>query len=149
MARTRRKTVGIISVSSDPHAGYVASAVERRGGRALRIDTDLVPERRSLSWENGSIRFEDFRIDELRAFYLKAVHLGVPLSAPEDVNDRAFPSWQERYVAERERNAFVGSVLRNLATGDRTFAKPPAIVEQHFLKLHQLELLRTSGVAVP
>ncbi len=149
MPKGPKRSVGIVGSSHDEHAGYVAAAVERRGGEAVFIETDLVPEERTLTYEAGLVRYGKRPLDPLRCFYVKGVHQSLPLSTPEEINRRKLPLWQERYLAERERNAFLTSVLRSLHAQGRHFVNPVDSFDLHLLKLHQLELLRLAEVPVP
>lgn len=144
-----KKTVAVIGTGEDEHTRYVAAAVERRRARVVLIDTAQVPESASLSWERGSVRYRGERLDEIRSFYLKRVQLSLPLPDPSGLPERNFSTWQEQYIAERERQSFLMSVLRSLRRPGCSFVNPVETIELHYLKLHQLSLLQRHKVPVP
>src|SRR5437764_2753577 len=118
------KPVGIVGSTGDPHAGYVAAAIARRGGEPVFLDPALIPERAAVSLEDGALAFDGRRLDEVRAFYLKAVPLSLPPVDPAALPHRAFPRWQDQLAAERERQSFVGSILRQLRLRGATLVNP-------------------------
>jgi glutathione synthase/RimK-type ligase-like ATP-grasp enzyme len=145
----RRARVAIVGSEQDVHARYVADAVARAGGRPILVDTDRVPDHLPVSWRDGSTRWGDDVLDDVRCFYLKSIHLSIPASDPEQLQRRNFPRWLDRYRAERERHSFLTSILRALDDGERRFVNAPSSIDLHFLKVHQLEALRRLRVPVP
>jgi glutathione synthase/RimK-type ligase-like ATP-grasp enzyme len=143
------KTVAVIGSSNDEHTRYVAEAVQRRRARVLLVETANVPESATLTWERGAVRYQGERLDDVRSFYIKRVQLSLPIPEPAALPARNFPTFQEQYVAERERQSFLQSVLRALNRPGRSFVNPFETIELHYLKLHQLELLRRHKVPVP
>ena len=143
------KTVAVIGSRHDEHTRYVAEAVERRRARALLVETANVPESATLTWERGEVRYQGERLDDVRSFYIKRLQLSLPLPDPAGLPDRNFPTWQEQYIAERERHSLLQSVLRSLNQKGRTFVNPFETLELHYLKLHQLALLQRARVPVP
>jgi len=142
-------SVIIVGTRGDPHAGYVADAVARRGAEVQFLDTLAVPRSATLSWEDGRLTYAGRSLDSARCAYVKSMHLSLPVIDPEAMPESAFTTWQERYVAERERYSFVTAVLRGLSANGRTVVNPIESIELHFLKLHQLEVLRGHGLPVP
>lgn len=143
------KTVAIIGSNNDEHTRYVAEAVQRRRARALVVETANVPESATLTWERGAVRYQGERLEDVRAFYIKRVALSLPMPDAAGLPERNFATWQEQYIAERERQSFLQSVLRSLRQPGRTFVNPFECVELHYLKLHQLALLQRAKVPVP
>lgn len=143
------KTVAIVGSAQDRNAGYVADAVKARGAKVVLVETDDLPEWRALSWNDGSVRYQGKSLDEVRVFYVKGVHLSLPAIDTSDAERRNFQTWQERYGAERERHSFITAVLRSLRRPGRTLVNPVESFDLHFLKLHQLALLREAGIPVP
>jgi glutathione synthase/RimK-type ligase-like ATP-grasp enzyme len=143
------KTVAVIGSGDDEHTRYVAEAVRRRRARVVLIDTGRVPESATLSWEQGAVRYQAESLEDIRSFYLKRVQLSLPLPDPSGLPERNFSSWQEQYIAERERQSFLMSVLRGLPRRGRSFVNPVETIELHALKLHQIELLQRAKVPVP
>ena len=143
------KTVAVIGSSDDEHTRYVAEAVRRRRARVVLIDTGRVPESATLSWEQGAVRYQAESLEDIRSFYLKRVQLSLPLPDPSGLPERNFSTWQEQYIAERERQSFLMSVLRGLPRRGRSFVNPVETIELHALKLHQIELLQSQADAHP
>jgi hypothetical protein len=69
---------------------------------------------RELSWERGTVRYQGQSLEDIRSFYLKRVQLSLPMPDPSGLAERNFSTWQEQYIAERERQSFLMSVLRSL-----------------------------------
>ncbi|MBK7860434.1 MAG: hypothetical protein IPJ65_17840 [Archangiaceae bacterium] len=139
-------TVAIISTAGDPHAAFVADAVSRRGAGVLFVDTRSTA---SLTSEDGRISVGGAKLDGVGCAYLKSMHVSLPMIDAEAMPESAFVTWQERYVAERERYSFVAAVLRGLTAEGRTVVNPLESIDLHFLKLHQLRLLAAAGLPVP
>lgn len=68
-----------------------------------------------------------------------------PGATVEDLVVRA----DRAYAAGRERRSFLFSFLLSLERRGTVFVNPPARFSQHFLKLDQLERLRTAQIPVP
>lgn len=143
------KTVAVIGASDDEHSRYVADAIQRRRARVVFIDTARVPEAATLSWERGAVRYQGQSLEDIRSFYVKRVQLSLPMPDPTGLAERNFSTWQEQYIAERERQSFLQSVLRSLRKPGRTFINPVEAIELHYLKLHQLAMLQKHKVPVP
>ena len=143
------KTVAVIGSVTDEHTQYMMEAVKRRRARALLVETASVPESATLSWEEGVVRYQGERLDELRAFYIKRIQLSLPMPDPAELVGRNFTTWQEQYIAERERQSLLLSVLRALNRPGRAFINPLEAIELHYLKVHQLTLLRRHKIPVP
>ncbi|RKH89760.1 hypothetical protein D7Y21_09180 [Corallococcus sp. AB045] len=146
---TSRKKVVVIGSRSDDATRFVAEAVERRRARAIVLETDRVPDSAALSWEDGEVHWDGECLSDLRSFYLKLVRLSLPVPEAEALSERNFPRWQEQYLAERERQSFLHSVLRSLHRRGGSFVNPLEAVELHYLKLQQLALLRRHRIPVP
>ncbi|WP_342373972.1 hypothetical protein NVS55_21345 [Myxococcus stipitatus] len=144
-----RKKVVIIGSRSDDATRFVAEAVERRRARAVLLETDRVPDSSALSWDDGDVYWDDECLSDLRSFYVKVVRLSLPVPEAEALSERNFPRWQEQYLAERERQSFLHSILRSLHRRGGSFVNPLEAVELHYLKLHQLALLRRHRIPVP
>ncbi|AGC45578.1 hypothetical protein MYSTI_04280 [Myxococcus stipitatus DSM 14675] len=144
-----RKKVVVIGSRSDDATRFVAEAVERRRARAVLLETDRVPDSAALSWEDGDVHWDGECLSDLRSFYIKVVRLSLPVPEAEALSERNFPRWQEQYLAERERQSFLHSVLRALHRRGGSFVNPLEAVELHYLKLHQLALLRRHRIPVP
>ncbi len=143
------KTVAVIGSGSDEHTRYVVEAVERRKARTLLVETANLPESATLSWERGVVRYQGQRLDDLRSFYIKRIQLSLPMPDATELPGRNFATWQEQYVAERERQSLLLSVIRDLHRPGRAFINPLPAIEMHYLKLYQLAVLQRSKVAVP
>jgi glutathione synthase/RimK-type ligase-like ATP-grasp enzyme len=143
------KTVAVIGSSNDEHTRYVAEAIQRRRARVILIETARVPESATLSWEQGQVRYQGESLEDVRSFYLKRVQLSLPVPEASELPERNFSTFQEQYVAERERQSLLLSVLRALRRQGRTFVNPVEAMELHYLKLHQLALLMRNKVPVP
>jgi glutathione synthase/RimK-type ligase-like ATP-grasp enzyme len=143
------KTVGVIGSTLDQHTHYVADALKRRRAKVVLLETAAIPEAATLSWQQGAVSFQGERLDQVRCFYLRRLQLSTPQPDTSSFADRNFPTWQEQFAAERERQSFLLSVLRGLALGGRHFVNPPQAIDLHLLKLHQLELLQRAKVPVP
>ncbi|RKH46840.1 ATP-grasp domain-containing protein [Corallococcus sicarius] len=148
MAPSKKKVV-LIGSRSDDATRFVAEAVERRRARTIVVETDRVPDSAALSWEDGEVLWDGECLSDLRSFYIKAIRLSLPVPEAEALSARNFPRWQEQYLAERERQSFLHSVLRSLNRRGVSFINPLEAVELHYLKLHQLALLRRHKIPVP
>ncbi len=144
-----RKKVVLIGSRSDDATRYVAEAVERRRARAIILETERIPDVTTLAWEDGVVHWEGECLSDLRSFYVKNLRLSLPVPEPEALSQRNFTRWQEQYLAERERQSFLHSVVRALHRRGCSFVNPMEAVELHYLKLHQLSLLARHKVPVP
>ncbi|MCK6509970.1 hypothetical protein L6R29_08400 [Myxococcota bacterium] len=144
-----KKCVGIVASRQDEQAMYVMKAVERAGGLPWLLETAAVPEARTLTYDRGALLYEGERLDALRCVYLRTIHTGVPSTDPEQFSRRNFDIWQEMYIAERERQSLIASVLEILEEQGTRMINPMASVRLHELKLHQLARLKAQGIPVP
>ena len=144
------KTVAVIGSNSDEHTRYVAEAVQRRRARVVLVETAGVPDSSTLTWDQGSVWYQGERLDDIRSFYIKRLQLSLPMPDLDQLAERPFDTWQEQYVAERERQSLLQSVLRALGQmKGRTFVNPYEALELHLLKLYQLTLLQRHKIPVP
>lgn len=143
------KTVGVIGSSDDVHAGHVIEAIRARGAEALLVETDQFPESRRLTYVDGAVHYEGRCLDELKVFYVKKIHHALPATDIEELRRRNFPTWEEQYVAARERQSFLTAVLRSMQVPGRLFVNRLESFDVHFLKLHQTSILARAGVPVP
>ncbi len=143
------KLVAVVAAGADETAVGVQHALTRLGARVVFIDTSVIPERHRLSLEDGAVHFDGFPLGDVRALYVKSVHLAVPLFDVETLAQRRPSSWPARWVAERERHAFVTSALRTLEAGGAHLVNPVSRFEVHLLKPLQTELLARAKVPVP
>lgn len=127
----------------------VCQAVRRAGGRPVLVETAPLPDDEPLAFEDGAVRYRGERLDDVGVFYVKSIQLRVPTPDPVELPRRNFPSWLDRYTAERERHSFLASVIGSLDDGGRAFVNPLAAVDLHLKKLEQLARLRELGVPVP
>lgn len=144
-----RKRVGIVASRQDEQAMYVARAVERAGGDPWLLETAAVPESRTLTYDRGALCYEGERLDALRCVYLRTIHTGAPSTDPAQFSRRNFDIWQEMYIAERERQSLIASILEILQEQGTRMINPMASVRLHELKLHQLARLKAQDIPVP
>lgn len=140
------KNVAIISAGADETAVGVQQALTRLGARSIFIDTSMDSP---LSLQDGRVSFGDEDVTDVRAVYVKSVHLAVPLFDVEALAQRAPTSWPERWVAERERHGHLTSAFRAWEDSGAHFVNPVSKFEVHLLKPLQSEVLRRAGVKVP
>ncbi|RYZ37875.1 MAG: hypothetical protein EOO71_26270 [Myxococcaceae bacterium] len=126
-----KKKVVIIGSRKDDATRFVAEAVERRRARAIVVETDRVPDSVTLSWEDGDVLWDGECLSDLRSFYIKAIRLSLPVPEAEALSARNFPRWQEQYLAERERQSLLHSILRSLNRRGCSFINPMEAVELH------------------
>jgi glutathione synthase/RimK-type ligase-like ATP-grasp enzyme len=131
---------------SDEHTMYVVRALERRGAQVLFFDTaGGVPHQ----YLDGVVSSAGTRLEDVRSVYLKGVAQALPIPDPDGFPATRYTAWKHQYLAERERQSLVGSLVRCLRRPGVTFVNPPEASDLHFLKLYQLELLRRRGFDVP
>lgn len=143
------KTVAVIAAGADETAVGAQRALERLGARVVFVDTAAVPERAALSLEDGRVTFDGAPLSDVRAAYVKSVHLAVPVYDVESLGARRPTSWPARWVAERERHALLTSALRTLEADGVHLVNPSSRFELHLLKPLQTELLARARVPVP
>ncbi|MEW5742132.1 MAG: ATP-grasp domain-containing protein [Myxococcota bacterium] len=143
------KTVAVISAGADDTAQGVQRALERLGARVVSVDTSLVPERVPLSLEGGRVIAAGVSLSDVRAVYVKSLHLAVPLYDVESLSARAPKAWPARWVAERERHALLTSAFRALELSGAHLVNPVSRFEWHLLKPLQTEVLARARVPVP
>jgi glutathione synthase/RimK-type ligase-like ATP-grasp enzyme len=80
-------------------------------------------------------------LDAIPSWYVRSLPLPLPFF-PMDGSQRA-------YAAGREQRSFLFSLVAALERAGATFFNPPAVADQHFLKLEQLQRLRDASVPVP
>jgi glutathione synthase/RimK-type ligase-like ATP-grasp enzyme len=115
----------------------------------LLIETAAIPEAAALSYDAGAITYAGQRLDALRCFYLRTLHIGLPSTDPETFSLRNFDIWQEMYIAERERQSLITSVLEILHEGGAHLVNPVGAMQWHAMKLHQLARLKAHDIPVP
>lgn len=143
------KQVVVVAAGTDETAVGVQQALIRLGARVHFFDTLAIPEEGALSLQDGVVRAGGVVLSEARSVYVKSVHLAVPLFDVASLANRKPKSWPQRWVAERERHAFVTSALRAMEAGGAHFVNSVSRFEVHLLKPLQTELLARAGVVVP
>lgn len=141
-----KKHVAIIAAGADETAVGVQHALTRLGARVTFIDTST---NTPLSLLDGRVFVGREDVTDVRAVYVKSVHLGVPLFDVESLAQRTPTSWPERWVAERERHGHLTSAFRAWELAGAHFVNPTARFEVHLLKPLQSEVLARAGVKVP
>ena len=139
----------VVSSAADQHARHVVNAIERAGAEVCYLDPAMVPERLPLSWTEERITLGERSLEEIRSVYIKSVRYSLPVVDPRDAAERAFCRWQDKLIAERERHAFLGAILRNFRVHGATVVNPLETFDLHFMKPYQLAVLFRAGFPVP
>lgn len=140
----------IIGSQSDPNAQYVAQAVARQKGEVCFFDAKTQPEEEGLVWHEGEVLLNERPLHSYRSFYLKSIHLSLPVADPGHFSSRNLETWQEQYVAARERHSFLTAILKDLDEQPQTcFVNSISSIDLHFFKVLQLSRLRRAGLDVP
>ncbi len=135
------------------HTMHMKSMLEHFGAETIILDTLNYPYKISFSIRDGIPIYEGKGVEDVVAFYNRTVFYSEP---PYDHRERIesgelshLGGWYTVYEAERERQSLLGSWLRAAALGAERVANPVECFHLHYLKPHQLVLLRRAGITVP
>ena len=145
--------VGIVGGDGEQHTMHMKAVLEKLGAEAVVIDTLNFPQRISFTLKDETPIYNGQDLSDFVSFYNRTVYYSEP---PYDLQDKIdagqlpdLDSWYTVYVAERERQALLGSWMRAVAFQTERIVNPVESFHLHFLKPHQLVLLRRAGVKVP
>lgn len=149
----KSRKVGIVGGIGEMHTMHMKSVLESMGAEPVVIDTLHFPERVTFSLRDDVPVYQGHYLDEIEAYYNRTVFYSEP---PYDLNDQIkagqlkhLDGWYAAYAAERERQALLGSWMRAVAYQAKRVANPVECFHLHFLKPHQLTLLRRAGITIP
>ncbi len=147
----------VIGGAEDEHAVRVVAAVGDAGARVLLLD--FAPYPAVLPLAIGGDGAPLWRGRDLRAAgaaYVRSIPMRLPFfdlaqqaRAGAAAGEELVREWEARYGAERERQSFLAAFVLALERAGLAFANPTATLDQHFVKLDQLAILRAAGLPVP
>jgi hypothetical protein len=146
------KKVGIVGGWGEQHTMHMKSVLENLGAEPVVIDTLHFPEKVTFSLRDNMPIYESQGLDDIEAFYNRTVFYSEP---PYDLQDKIaagelhLDGWYASYAAERERQSLLGSWMRAVAFRAKRVVNPVECFHLHYLKTHQLILLRRAGIPVP
>jgi len=105
------------------------------------LDLSRFPDQGRLTLLDGVVSAAGLDLCAVSRWYVRSFPLPLPFF-PVHGSDRA-------YAAGREQRSFLSSFVGALARAGAAFFNPPALLGQHFLKLEQLQMLRSASVPVP
>jgi glutathione synthase/RimK-type ligase-like ATP-grasp enzyme len=151
-----RPSVAVFAPPDDPHASRVARHLASLGADVLWIDLASCGEGGLFSLEDGVPRYHGEDLTRLRSAYVRSVQVRLPFHevdlAPaerESTPEARARALARRWAGERERLSFLTCFLVALERAGVRVVNPVATLDQHFLKLDQLALLRGAGLPVP
>lgn len=141
--------VGIIGAANERHCLYVAAEIERNGARPLILDNSPdLPFPLTMA-EEGVFYYKGENLDVVGSFYLRALFLPIPAFPTGPIERQLFEEGYRAYARERERYAAWLSWMREEASAGKPFVNAPDAGLWHFVKPHQLRMLRRAGLPVP
>lgn len=150
--------VAIVGADDEAHCVHMRDLLADRGQEVVVLDTRRFPQAAPMAFEDGGWRLGDDDLADVRAVWVRSVFYSMPFyELRQDLGaDPArpgepvlFADWQRDWAAERERQSFLASFLRGLALRGVRVMNPVEAFDLHYLKLHQLALLRAAGLPVP
>lgn len=147
------KKVGIVGGWGELHTMHMKEVLESLGAEPVIIDTLRFPQQVSFSLKDDTPLYNGNDISEIRSFYNRTVFYSEP---PYDLQDKIesgqlpnLDGWYSAYTAERERQSLLGSWMRAVAFAADRVVNPVESFHLHFLKPHQLVLLKRAGIRIP
>ncbi len=144
--------IGIVGGWGENHTMHMKALLESLGAETLVIDTLHFPEKVSFSLKDEVPKYEGQSLDGIGAFYNRTVFYSEP---PYDLQDKiesgqmpSLDGWYSAYAAERERQSLLGSWMRAVGFKAKV-VNPVESFHLHYLKPHQLVLLKRAGIRVP
>ncbi len=156
--------VVVVGGERDEHALDVATAVGARGARVLLLDLEPFPALLPLALEGDAPLYRGFDLRCARAVYVRSVHMRLPFYAVEmraregegegegeGATSAAslLESCHAAWALERDRQSFLTAFVLAFERAGARVVNPTASIDQHFVKLDQLAILRAAGVPVP
>lgn len=144
--------VGIVGSPGEEHTIHMKAVLQELGAEPIVIDALNFPERVSFSLRDDTPIYEGQNLDGVEAFYNRTIYYSEP---PYDLDEQLksgrvkLEDWYSAYAAERERQSLLGSWMRAIAFRAKRVANPVECLHLHYLRPHELTLLRRAGVAVP
>ncbi len=149
----RASKVGVVGGIGETHTMHMKSVLEGLGAEAIVIDTLNFPAKVSFSIRDERPIYQGMDLADVVAFYNRTVFYSEP---PYDLHDQIMSGelkhmdgWYSVYAAERERQSLLGSWMRAVAFQSERIVNPVECFYLHYLKPHQLVLLRRAGLTVP
>lgn len=136
----------IIGAAEEAHSAFIAEKIERRGHRAVYLDTrqfpaamrlSLTPEEDNPGFLKADANSDPVPLSEISTVYWR-YHMGLTLPKLDD------PFLLE--MAHREIESTIGSLFRML---DCRWVNSPEAIAMHAYKTYQLQLLSRAGIRVP
>lgn len=147
------KKIGIVGGFGEMHTMHMKAMLEHFGAETLIIDTLNYPQKVHFSLRNGVPIYNGSCVDDVTAFYNRTVFYSEPIydhhKRVEAGEMKHVGGWYDVYTAERERQSFLGSWMRAVAYHTPLIVNPVHCFHLHFLKPHQIVMLRRAGVPVP
>lgn|GEM_PF-368122 len=145
--------IGIVGGEGEQHTMRMVSILQGMGVEVLLIDTLNYPDKVSFSMRDDDVLYNGKTLEDVRSFYVRSVFYGEP---PYDLEEKRrsgqltdLDGWYSEYVSERERQAFLGSWMRQCSLLGKKLVNPVDCFQLHYLKPYQLSLLRKEGLSVP
>ncbi|MCO5172308.1 MAG: hypothetical protein M9894_38915 [Planctomycetes bacterium] len=150
--------IAIVGAPDEQHCTHMRDLLAERGQEVVVIDTRRFPQAEAMACEDGAWRVRDDDLADLRAVWVRSVFYSMPFYElrPDLGADPSrpgqpvlFDDWHRDWAGERERQSFLASFVRGLALRGVKVMNPVEAFDLHYLKLHQLALLRRAGIPVP
>jgi hypothetical protein len=138
----------ILHQGADPSAQAVKNELRALSVPVVSLDLGELPERGDLCVQDdvlclGGLPLPDFPLALNRS---RLTTLGSP--SPRAMAERSFKTWYGRYLAEKEREAFLRSAVAILEARGTRLINPMAASDLALMRPLVLERLRSSGAAV-
>ncbi len=167
------RSILVLGTASEEHGPRAAEALRARGAGVLFLDTEMFPRDLGLAIDGEGAprltqpgtpltptlsrgeRGPDVDLRRFGAAYVRQIYMALPFYDFEPDVDASLPGerllerWRVLYAAERERQSFWSCVLAALERAGVRLVNPQRALNQHFMKLEQLAILRAAGLPVP
>lgn len=151
--------IGIVGPPGDHQVVSVADHLRARGVEPILLDLSCSLRSGRISLLDGAPAVAGLDIQAVDGWYVRSLPLPLPFQ-PLDQEpgggkevaftvDQVVTRSRQAYAAGREQRSFLFSVVGALERAGAAFVNPPTQFSQHFLKLDQLERLRSAGVPIP
>jgi glutathione synthase/RimK-type ligase-like ATP-grasp enzyme len=145
------KRIGIVGPHTDADVQELKAAIEDRGGEARTIDLELFPSVVKASIGLDEIIFDDMKLLDFDAFYLRrvaAMWYLPPRTFTKEEWVKHYGTFNDYMANVRATLSFKTSMVRILC--DRKLViNPYESWGYHHLKLHQFWILKENGFKVP
>lgn len=141
--------IGIFGPKAGPHCQALRRCLEQRGAQVLLIDSEGLNRGQPVSYQDGLFSFDGQRLDDVRAWFVRAALSLLPPVFEVDDEFYLFADWYREYMHQRERYSFQMSALMAFAFRGAPVVNPPEHSAPTQLYVFQLAAALANGLQTP